>query len=418
MTEARGGGGPGGTFFAILVLILVATMGSLVYHRLGLRNRAAAPVHTEPAARDAAAQPAVTSAPEPETVTLDPNVYQVPLRPPAFDRASGESPAFAAKGIVEPGTSRSETLVMPELARVTVRIQSEGLRYEFRSPRGTTIVPGETKNHGGYTEVAGPQGLAGFTLDHPDPGKWTVAIEVDADAGQTPYSIGLETEGTADEVARLETLVGGADPKVPALARPGDPVFVRVLLESGGRAVADVDWDVQVLTPGGGRIAIPVHDDGQHADGAAGDGVFVGAFATRGPDGFYRVRAAGRSPSGAERVANGTIEMESRNDLLIADDIAVTPAQPKVGEPVTLTVTVKNDGTIDDHGVELALEVDGRKISSQKLDLAAGESKLVSTGWTPADTGSHAVNLTIAPWLEPSGSDFANNVRKTTVTAR
>ena len=117
-------------------------------------------------------------------------------------------------------------------------------------------------------------------------------------------------------------------------------------------------------------------------------------------------------------VVTGTIEVQAKNDLLIADTITVSPLNPRVGEPVALTVTVMNDGTVDSKGVELELLIDRREISSQKFNLAAGESRRLATTWTSSAPGNYEVQLSINPFLEPYASDFENNTRRADVTVR
>src|SRR5262249_40881898 len=159
-------------------------------------------------------------------------------------------------------------------------------------------------------------------------------------------------------------------------------------------------------TPRESKITIPVFDDGLHADGAADDGISVGGVVADGPDGFYELGARAKCPDGVEYTATSNFEVQAKNDLLIADSIQVVPANPTVREPVALTATVMNDGTVDSKAVELEFYVDHKKISSKTFDLNAGESKVVTTTWTPPASANYDVMLTINPDLEPYASNF------------
>ena len=107
---------------------------------------------------------------------------------------------------------------------------------------------------------------------------------------------------------------GDGDPKVVIRVNPGEPVFVRAFIANDDRPVPGVRWQVKARTPAGAIILIPVMDDGLHADGAAADGIFVGAIiAEDGPDGFYALSAEGQPPQGARYLQR--VEVEAKGDL-------------------------------------------------------------------------------------------------------
>ncbi len=189
-------------------------------------------------------------------------------------------------------------------------------------------------------------------------------------------------------------------------------------MTAAGRPVTGTSWDIQARSPKGIAISIPVHDDGRHADGAANDGISVGALVAEGPDGFYELRATAHSPSGVEYVVTGTIEVQAQNDLLIAGEIEVSPREPKAGEPVTLTVTALNAGAVDSPDVELEFFLGARKESSQRFGLKAGESKKIATTWTPGAANNYDVQMTINPDTEPYAINFENNTKRASVAVR
>jgi hypothetical protein len=276
-----------------------------------------------------------------------------------------------------------------------------------------------------------------LAVKHPEAGVWTVTVDATASKGRATYSIDIRADDPVVEEAHLEVMPRDGNPRVVNLARPGAPVYVRVFVATDDRPLPGVRWNVLAHTPSDSVITVPVMDDGQHADGAAGDGIFVGAFiAEKGPiptnipkedekffaHWLYQLRAEGQTPAGIRYVTESRIEIAPKSDLLIADSIRVSP-DPRVGNPVTLTVTVKNDGVFDYRGVTLDLSLTaGREtwveeVSRRTFDLLAGESRRITTSWTPHEAGEHGVRLTIYPFIEPEG-DVDNNYRSTTVSVR
>ncbi len=90
-----------------------------------------------------------------------------------------------------------------------------------------------------------------------------------------------------------------------------------------------------------------------------------------------------------------------------------------------MTVTVKSDGTVDNQGVGLELSRVGGsyassefKESRQTFDLRAGESRRISTKWTPSAPGDYELQLTLDLFIEPYWSDHKNNWRRTIVKVR
>jgi hypothetical protein len=346
----------------------------------------------------------------------DLSVYEAKLMSPRLGQIPSNNHVLVFEGSLPPGGRATKSFVLPKLAAMSVLLVGDGVRYSFRSPHGETIVPGETEGRPGLQYVDGAEG-AGFTLDAPEQGAWSLIVESKSDRG-VAYAVDVRSEGSAEEVAHLETMLHDSDPSLSFLARPGEPVFVRTFVTVGGCPVTGTTWDIQVRSPKGVIISLQAHDDGRHADGAANDGISVGAFMAESPDGFYELRATAHSPSGVEFVVTSTVEVQAQNDLLIASEIEVSPKQPKAGEPVTLTVTVLNAGTVDSRDVELEFFVGARKQSGQRFDLTAGESKRVATTWTPGAVNNYDVQLTIDPDTEPYASNFENNTRRASIAVR
>ena len=195
-------------------------------------------------------------------------------------------------------------------------------------------------------------------------------------------------------------------------------MYVRTFVSNNDKVVCGTRWDVRYLDPEGKPVSLAVFDDGNHADGKAGDGISVGAIVAGGLEGTSQLRAEGHTPKGGDYVATGLIEVQPQGDLALIDSITVSPATPKVGQVVTLTVTAANKGALEFNNVALECYVDMVKISEQQVSLRAGESKRISTKWMPSRQGKRAVQLTLMSDDEPYWSDFKNNSRKVAITVR
>jgi CARDB protein len=345
------------------------------------------------------------------------SLYQVVLAPPDFQRTTDDTHVFAASGVLQPHAQDTASLVLPKLSRIRVLLLGGGARWSFYSPGGAAILPGRTADHPGYEYAQANDGLALFTLENPDRGRWKVVIESRAET-TLAYGVEISTDGPVEEAAHLELVEPGAKPSTSIVAQPGNPVFVRTFISRNGGPVPGASWDVRARTPRDSVVTIPVFDDGKHADGKAGDGVCVGAIVAEGPDGFYQLEVEGRTRDGIQYLTTGLIEVQTRNDLLIADSIEVSPASPKAGQPVTFTVKVLNDGTDEFKNVALELYVDRVKASEQRIDLKPGVSRRVRTTWVPPQASRYAVQLTLNSYDEPYWSDFTNNTRRTTLSVR
>lgn len=362
-----------------------------------------------------ATAPATASQAAPEDATApDSKAFAVQLKPPLMGQNQRDNHVFALEGTLPPRGRVTKSFILPKLEAMNVLVIGDSARYTFRAPNGKTIVPGETK---GFPAFERASGMAGLTFEGPEKGKWTLVIESESDRGVT-YGIDIRSEGLAEEAAHLETMLRDSDPRFSFLARPGDPVFVRAFVTENGRPLAGATWDIRAKKAEGTPITIPVHDDGRHADGPAHDGISVGALVPEGPDGFYELVATAHAPSGVEHVVTGFFEVQAENDLLIADEIEIEPKQPRAGQPVTLTVTARNAGTVDSRDVELEFYVGARKESSQRFDLGAGESKRISTTWTFGSANNYDVQLTIDTEKEPYASNFENNTKRAVVRVR
>jgi len=359
------------------------------------------------------------------------SIYDVTLRPPIL-RKSGDTHLSAVVDSIQPRSQATKTLIVPRLEDMNVTMLGDStLRYSFRSPSGRRFVPDGIYKGDGYTSGGAGQ-FRILVVQHPEPGNWSVTVDATASSASGFYAILINSNGAAEEQAHLETMVRDSDSRFNTSVEPGTPVYVRAFVLNGERPVPGVRWSVRadwiddpthdslaVKTARESWQEIPVFDDGRHADGAAEDGIYVGILHTRASDGLYRVAAEGKTPGGVAYFKSDHVAVRAKYDLLITEEIVVSP-DPRVGKPVTLTVTVKNDGPRDYRGARFELHVDKREKrgSQQMIDLKAGESRRVVTQWTPDNAGDHEVNLSIDAYIEPYEVDYANNARRATVKVR
>ena len=346
---------------------------------------------------------------------------EVQLRPPLL-RNGGDTHLALCFGLLLHQAQDRKTFLLPKFESVAMLVVGDStLRYEFRTPGGRRFVPGETPEQDGF-KSGGMKGFEILYFEHPEPGVWSVTIDASAARDSAMYAIDVSTHGSVEEQPHLETFSRDSHP-FSSTVRPGSLVYVRAFVLRRDRPVPGVAWKVHVLTSEDSLRVIRVFDDGRHADGSANDGIYVGSIQAEGPDGLYRFTAEAQTPEGVRYAEASTLEVQAKYDLLVASEIAVS-SDPRVGRPVMLTVTVKNDGARDYQQVKLGLDVTltegpnrGRweeEISRQTFDLRAGESRRVPVRWMPFEAGEYEVQLAIDPYLEPYEIDYGNN-RKTTM---
>lgn len=95
-------------------------------------------------------------------------------------------------------------------------------------------------------------------------------------------------------------------------------------------------------------------------------------------------------------------------DLVVAS-IAWLPKNPSIGEKVTFTVTVKNEGDKTAAGSNVNLSIDGNSRGYREITrLEAGENTTATFTW-PAMPGSHTIQAFADGWNQVKESDETNN---------
>jgi hypothetical protein len=323
------------------------------------------------------------------------------------------------------GATEKRSFVVPKLEGIAVVLSGDStVRYALRTPKGKTIVPGQTSEDAEYHILARGAGLWMLTFKHPEDGQWELTANAQTSKVPAQFSYDVRADDPIVEQAHLEVFPRDGDPRVVNRVAPGDPVYVRVFVATDDRTVRGVRWDVNVASsPDGSPVSLAVEDDGHHADGTANDGIFVGAFVPAEATILYMVNAEAVTPKGTRYTVTSRVEVEEQGDLFIADTIAVSP-DPRVGKPVTLTTTVTNRATRDAYDASMLLFLtvpnkwggrDTREEAHRTFDLAAGKSTRISIAWTPTEAQEYEVWLSVNPTRDPLGT---NVLRKTVVKVR
>lgn len=359
----------------------------------------------------AAARPATVT----QTMPVPLSAYEVKLRPCDTRADRNKFQVFSALGMLRSRATEVKSFTLPPLSKIEMWLTGKDVVWSLRTPSGKVIVPGKGENCTACKFGIVQHGIISLSIKHPESGTWSVLAK-SSRADTMTYAVDIWPDGPADESPHLEMLLGDSDPRPSVSAKPGEVVFIRTFLTRRGRLLPGTRWVVRALTPRDSLIAIPVFDDGRHADGAAGDGICVGALRTDAQDGLYRIRAETHTSSGIAYVLTETIDVEVENDLLLADAIVASPVSPIAGKAMTVTVTARNAGSIEFKNVELELFVDAVKVSSQRLDLKAGEARRVATTWVPPRSQVYTLQLTLNGYEETG--DFTNNTTRMIIRVR
>ncbi|HIH95594.1 TPA: PGF-pre-PGF domain-containing protein [Methanosarcina acetivorans] len=122
--------------------------------------------------------------------------------------------------------------------------------------------------------------------------------------------------------------------------------------------------------------------------------------------------AAEDIPSGDD--GNSTVLLP---DLVIENDFSWSPTTPEVGEEVTITATVKNQGDAASGATTLALYIDGSSVREWDVsELSSGESSSVSYTWIPGSEGSVELRAVVDEDNLITESNEGNNEETATVT--
>jgi subtilase family serine protease len=104
---------------------------------------------------------------------------------------------------------------------------------------------------------------------------------------------------------------------------------------------------------------------------------------------------------------------------LVVTSLTYTPTSPVTGNTVTLTATIKNQGTAAGAPGITAFAVDGTQVSASSNNttaLAVGGTTTVTGTWTASTVGNHSVTATVDNANTTAESNETNNTDSTTIT--
>lgn len=261
---------------------------------------------------------------------------------------------------------------------ILIRVMTaEALAYQLRLPDGTVVDPGNAAVHGvrfeSFTPTNPYETLMSATpttlieISDAVPGAYTLTADAAATAGEVPVLI--SSVGTS---VRGGMAVNGGAPWVTT----GSPVAVSLALFDGGIAVIGASVTAYAQGSDGDRVAdFSLHDDGQHGDAEAGDGLYTGVFNPPAA-GTYFIHA---DIAGADSYGNAFGGFDGVRLVARSDDLLLTGAFTDRG------IDQDGDGYLDsirielvttgprgggEYAVHLQLQGDG----SQQVAVAAGVS--------------------------------------------
>jgi hypothetical protein len=75
------------------------------------------------------------------------------------------------------------------------------------------------------------------------------------------------------------------------------------------------------------------------------------------------------------------------------DDVAFSPVEPKADEKVKIKVRLSNTGTRNLTGVEILLEIDGKRFKTELIDINAQATHDLTFSWTPKEEGEYGIDI-------------------------
>ena len=141
------------------------------------------------------------------------------------------------------------------------------ITVSLRAPDGRLIDPNTDDSNVQYMQMsADVMPLTTYAISNPIAGTWTVIV---AATDQTPVT------GTIVVVmGSLNSDLRFTIPEPTMNARVNTPLYVIAKLENGSTPVINANVQAELRLPGGIVAPVTLRDDGQHGDGASGDGVY------------------------------------------------------------------------------------------------------------------------------------------------
>ena len=308
-----------------------------------------------------------------------------------------------AAGSLHLGAGQAETVSFPceptDLVVVIVTPTSSDLTFHLRDPDGARATVGVTPS-GSVEHGVGETGEEWYAITNPETGAWEVRMSAGASACDADYTVMVRSPFQLQvSVADPVVAKGGAADLLANWREtppPGTTTSVTADLVNG------VGTTVETVT---------LHDDGNHGDWLAGDGLFAGTSGTLGATGRYEVRfrATGMLGGSAEfsRTHGGLVDVVETGRYFTGSfsDSAADSDGDGVYDAVTASIGVNLPAA----GSYL---VTGRLVDGDGYHLDEGVGTLEATA-----SGAKTVNLSLS--LADAGcGQFANGFLVTDIELR
>lgn len=298
-------------------------------------------------------------------------------------QANGEPPLQSlARRVGVAGVEVVEDTFHVEAAREVWFVQSgvsAGLTFGLRSPTGQSFTSADTSAEVSFIADSS-LAVQAFVIQTPLPGSWV-----------------LSTSGSAQEYL-VEALAETDTVLDVAMHATAATVVVTARLNADGVAMMDAVLSGTMRGPAG-EPPLSFYDDGNHADGAAGDGLW-GASASAPEPGGYACSVQARSYAGnavvLERAGVGGIVVESVCDLRIPPEGVVVSRAGVSRDSLLVTAAVENTTDISAPRVYVAMSADGvPPLRQGPLAVPPHTLQRVTFLWQPTDTTETQLRLYI-----------------------
>jgi len=96
--------------------------------------------------------------------------------------------------------------------------------------------------------------------------------------------------------------------------------------------------------------------------------------------------------------------------IVVTSSFTLSSEIPQVGEMVTLTAPIANQGSGRANDLVIAASIDGTSLPSETVHLGPGETRYIDWDWTPSSDGTKTLMITVDPSDSIEESDETNNV--------
>jgi TolB protein len=171
------------------------------------------------------------------------------------------------------------TLTSPDPTQIMLYWDEGDLAFSLTDPLGNAVDPLSAATDPNLDYLALDTGfglMAGYQITDTLTGDWSYAIG----AGQLADTA----------VYRLLTILSepiAVHGSVPAWSDTNAPVVITATITHDGAALPGGSVTARIKRPDGTTVVLPLHDDGLHRDGAAGNGVYGGTFTQTDLGGVY-----------------------------------------------------------------------------------------------------------------------------------